>query len=215
MKAPKHAFLPAGACALTLLIFLACSQIHIYGNISSDSSDALYWTRVILASKRDTLVELGTSPIVTSGMTMQLLAGANLINVDFSLSKDREPFGGTQKLFAFVISLGLATVYVLIGLYGSLSHLVSCVFLLLIFQLVAAMFISSYSASSDRLWPWFRPKSVLSSNSMKASQEITPVLGDQQVRLLSPPHTLHAALLDHNYTVIHGTFIMPMCTSFS
>ncbi|KAH8109686.1 hypothetical protein DFH11DRAFT_915152 [Phellopilus nigrolimitatus] len=97
--------LPAGACALTLLIFLACSQIHIYGNISSDSSDALYWTRVILTSKRDTLVELGTSPIVTSGMTMQLLAGANLINVDFSLSKDREPFGGTQKRACVFISL--------------------------------------------------------------------------------------------------------------
>ncbi len=33
-------------------------------------------------------MELGISPIVTSGMIMQLLAGANLIEVDFSLKED-------------------------------------------------------------------------------------------------------------------------------
>jgi protein transport protein SEC61 subunit alpha len=38
--------------------------------------------RVILASNRGTLMELGISPIVTAGMVMQLLAGAKLIEVD-------------------------------------------------------------------------------------------------------------------------------------
>ncbi len=65
--------------------------------MSSDSSDPLYWMRVILASNRGTLMELGISPIVTSGMIMQLLAGANLIDVDFSLKEDRALFGGAQK----------------------------------------------------------------------------------------------------------------------
>jgi len=53
--------------------------------------------RVILASNRGTLMELGISPIVTSGMIMQLLAGANLIDVDFSLKEDRGLFSGAQK----------------------------------------------------------------------------------------------------------------------
>jgi protein transport protein SEC61 subunit alpha len=53
--------------------------------------------RVILASNRGTLMELGVSPIVTSGMIMQLLAGANLIEVDFSLKEDRALFSGAQK----------------------------------------------------------------------------------------------------------------------
>ena len=83
--------------AVTLLIFLVCSQIPLYGIMSSDSSDPLYWMRVILASNRGTLMELGISPIVTSGMIMQLLAGANLIDVDFSLKEDRALFGGAQK----------------------------------------------------------------------------------------------------------------------
>jgi len=42
-------------------------------------------------------MELGISPIVTSGMIMQLLAGANLIDVDFSLKEDRALFSGAQK----------------------------------------------------------------------------------------------------------------------
>lgn len=65
--------------------------------MSSDSADPLYWMRVILASNRGTLMELGITPIVTSGMIMQLLAGANLIDVDFSLKEDRALFGGAQK----------------------------------------------------------------------------------------------------------------------
>lgn len=42
-------------------------------------------------------MELGITPIVTSGMIMQLLAGAQLIEIDFSLKDDRALFGGAQK----------------------------------------------------------------------------------------------------------------------
>jgi hypothetical protein len=93
--------------AVTLLIFLVCSQVPLYGIMSSDSSDPLYWMRVILASNRGTLMELGITPIVTSGMIMQLLAGANLIDIDFSLKEDRALFSGAQKrtcLCSFVFS---------------------------------------------------------------------------------------------------------------
>jgi len=38
--------------------------------------DPLYWMRVILAANRGTVTELGITPIVTTGMIMQLLAGA-------------------------------------------------------------------------------------------------------------------------------------------
>ncbi|WWC69768.1 protein transporter SEC61 subunit alpha [Kwoniella pini CBS 10737] len=127
--------------ATTLLIFLVCSQVPLYGIMSSDSSDPLYWLRAILASNRGTLMELGITPIVTSGMIMQLLAGAQLIDVDFSLKDDRALFGAAQKLFAMIIALGQATVYVLTGLYGSPSSLGPGVCLLLILQLVSASLI--------------------------------------------------------------------------
>lgn len=53
--------------------------------------------RVILASNRGTLMELGITPIITSGMIIQLLAGAGFIEVDHSLAEDRALFGGAQK----------------------------------------------------------------------------------------------------------------------
>jgi protein transport protein SEC61 subunit alpha len=42
--------------AITLFIYLICSQIPIFGIERSTSSDPLYWTRVILASSRGTLM---------------------------------------------------------------------------------------------------------------------------------------------------------------
>ncbi len=51
------------------------SQMPLYGIVSSDTSDPLYWLRMMLASNRGTLMELGTTPIITSGMVFQLLAG--------------------------------------------------------------------------------------------------------------------------------------------
>jgi protein transport protein SEC61 subunit alpha len=82
---------------ITLFIFLICCQIPLYGIKSSNSSDPFYWMRVILASNRGTLMELGISPIVTSGLVMQLLAGSKIIDVDQSLKEDRALFQGAQK----------------------------------------------------------------------------------------------------------------------
>ncbi|OAF70415.1 hypothetical protein A3Q56_01854 [Intoshia linei] len=102
---------------LTLFIFLACCQVPLYGIMSSDSADPLYWMRVILASNRGTLMELGISPIVTSSLVIQLLTGAKLIEVGDS-PKDRALMNGAQKLFGMIITFGQAIVYVASGVYG-------------------------------------------------------------------------------------------------
>ncbi|OZJ05906.1 Protein transport protein SEC61 subunit alpha [Bifiguratus adelaidae] len=127
---------------VTLFIYLVMSQVPLYGIMSSDSSDPLYWMRVILASNRGTLMELGITPIVTSGMIMQLLSGANIIEVDYSLKEDRALFSGAQKLFAMIIAFGHATVSVLTGLYGSPKEIGAGVCLLLVIQLVVASLIT-------------------------------------------------------------------------
>jgi protein transport protein SEC61 subunit alpha len=100
--------------AITLFVFLVCCQIPLFGKSSSlliimifskfyflgimstDSADPLYWLRVIMASNRGTLMELGISPIVTSGLIMQLLAGAKIIEVG-DTPKERALFNGSQK----------------------------------------------------------------------------------------------------------------------
>ncbi|KAJ3117012.1 translocon subunit [Phlyctochytrium bullatum] len=124
--------------AITLFIFLVCSQIPLYGIMSSDTSDPMYWMRVIMASNRGTLMELGITPIVTSGMIMQLLAGANIIEVDYSLKEDRALFSGAQKLFAMIIAFGQATVAVWSGVYGDPKDIGAGISLVLIIQLCFA-----------------------------------------------------------------------------
>jgi len=94
--------------------------------------------RVILASNRGTLMELGISPIVTSGLVMQLLAGSRIIEVNQSLKEDRALFNGAQKLFGILITLGEAVAYVISGMYGDLSTLGAGNALLIITQLFFA-----------------------------------------------------------------------------
>lgn len=123
---------------LTLMIFLVMSEIPLYGINSSDGSDPLFWLRMMLASNRGTLMELGISPIVSASMVFQLLQGTKLIAVDMTKKEDRETFQTAQKLLAFLLAVGQATVYVLTGMYGPPSSLGIAVCLLLILQLVFA-----------------------------------------------------------------------------
>jgi|SRR5579862_5681062 len=41
--------------AVTLLIFLVLSQVPLYGIVSADSADPLFWLRMIMASNRGTV----------------------------------------------------------------------------------------------------------------------------------------------------------------
>jgi len=109
--------------AITLFIYLVCCQIPLYGIRSTESSDPFYWMRVILASNRGTLMELGISPIVTSGLVMQLLAGSKIIEVDQGLKEDRALFNGAQKLFGMIITIAQGTAYVISGMYGDPKEL--------------------------------------------------------------------------------------------
>jgi len=124
--------------SISLFVFLVCCQIPLYGIQSNKSSDPFYWMRVILASNRGTLMELGISPIITSGMIMQLLAGSKIIDVDTSLKEDRALFQGAQKLFGMLITMGEAVAYVMSGMYGDLATLGSMNAILIIIQLFFA-----------------------------------------------------------------------------
>ena len=78
--------------AIALFIYLICCQIPLYGMVKQEGADPLYWLRVILASNKGTIMELGMSPIITSGMIMQLLVGAKIIDVNMQSKEDRELF---------------------------------------------------------------------------------------------------------------------------
>uniref|UniRef100_A0A7S1TZP6 Translocon Sec61/SecY plug domain-containing protein n=1 Tax=Phaeomonas parva TaxID=124430 RepID=A0A7S1TZP6_9STRA len=123
---------------VTLFIFLVCCQIPLYGVNTANSSDPFFWMRVLLASNRGTLMELGITPIVTSSLIMQLMAGARIIEVDNGVKEDRDLFNAAQKLFGIIITLGEAFAYVMSGMYGSVGQLGLGNAILIIVQLFLA-----------------------------------------------------------------------------
>jgi len=124
--------------AVVLLIYLVCCQIPLYGVATTAGSDPFYWMRVILASNRGTLMELGISPIVTSGMVMQLLAGTKILDLDQSDKEEKALFNGAQKLLSLAISMGEAVAYVWSGMYGDVDKLGAGNAIMIIIQLTFA-----------------------------------------------------------------------------
>ncbi|CCK69027.1 translocon subunit SEC61 KNAG_0B05970 [Huiozyma naganishii CBS 8797] len=127
--------------AVSLLIFLILGQIPLYGIISSETSDPLYWLRAMLASNRGTLMELGVTPIITSSMIFQFLQGTQLLTIQMDSKQDRELFQIAQKVCAIILTFGQAVVVVLSGNYGNPKDIGIAISLLLIFQLMFASFI--------------------------------------------------------------------------
>uniref|UniRef100_M4DZF1 Translocon Sec61/SecY plug domain-containing protein n=1 Tax=Brassica campestris TaxID=3711 RepID=M4DZF1_BRACM len=123
---------------ISLFIFLVCSQLPLYGIHSTTGADPFYWMRVILASNRGTVMELGITPIVTSGLVMQLLAGSKIIEVDNNVREDRALLNGAQKLLGILIAIGEAVAYVLSGMYGPVGQLGVGNAILIILQLFFA-----------------------------------------------------------------------------
>ena len=107
--------------AVVLIIFLIMSNIPLYGTAKTEGTDYFFWWRVLLASNRGTLMELGIGPIVTAGLIMQMLAGSKLIGVDFNDPEDRVLFTGAQKAMAVILTVVQIIAYIAAGAYGELN----------------------------------------------------------------------------------------------
>ena len=116
----RKRFVTTLAC---LMIFLVCSQLPLYGIRSSKGADPLYWARMIMASSRGTVMELGTGPIITAGLIVQLLVGAKLIDIDSNVKSDRELLKTAESTLGLLITFGQAIVYVWTGMYGPPAEL--------------------------------------------------------------------------------------------
>ncbi|MEO0341549.1 MAG: preprotein translocase subunit SecY, partial [Bacteroidota bacterium] len=115
-----------------------CCQIPLYGVYITDGADPLYMLRMMLASNKGSLMELGIQPMITSGMILQLLAGAKIIHVDQKVDEDKELFQTATKVFGLLFTFGEATAYVLSGVYGTLGQLGYINALLIVIQLTVA-----------------------------------------------------------------------------
>ena len=120
--------------AIVLIVYLVMSEIPLYG-ISSDIQDQFGQLRVIFASNRGTLMELGIGPIVTAGLILQLLVGSAIIQADMSDPQDRGLFTVASKFFSILLTGIQASAYIISGMYGSIAGPVTLVIFL---QLIGA-----------------------------------------------------------------------------
>ncbi|UYV73919.1 SEC61A1 [Cordylochernes scorpioides] len=88
--------------------------------MSSDTADPFYWMRMILASKRGTLMELGITPVMTSSLIMQVLVGTKILEVG-NTPKERSLYNSAQKFFGIIMTICYAVVYVCSGMYGAVG----------------------------------------------------------------------------------------------
>ncbi len=120
--------------ALVLIVYLVMTQIPLYG-ITSQAGNEFNALRVIFASNRGTLMELGIGPIVTAGLILQLLSGSSIIDCDMSKPEDRGLFTIASKVFSIVLTGVQGGAYILSGMYGNDLGTAAVV---IFFQLIAA-----------------------------------------------------------------------------
>lgn len=106
--------------ALVLVIYLIMSEVRLYG-VPTTIEERLSALRVIFASNRGTLMELGIGPIVTAGLILQLLAGSSMIKADMSNPEDRSLFTTASKVFSIILTAVQAFAYIIGGMYNEAS----------------------------------------------------------------------------------------------
>ncbi|MEN2974758.1 MAG: preprotein translocase subunit SecY [Candidatus Caldarchaeales archaeon] len=122
---------------LVLVIYVLMSHTFLYGvpQAAKLSQQNPIILNIIFAQRIGTLTTLGIGPIVTSGLILQLLVGAQIIKLDLSKSEDRAVFTAASKIFAVVITVFEAAVFTFSGWLGQMEQQTQ---ILVFVQLVAA-----------------------------------------------------------------------------
>jgi len=120
------------AIALIIYLVMASDACRLYGIQREEEFAPL---RIIFASSRGTLMELGIGPIVTAGLILQLLVGSAMIECDMSKPEDRALFTTASKVFAIILTGVQASAYIISGMYGQLHGTTAIIVFL---QLLAA-----------------------------------------------------------------------------
>ncbi len=107
---------------IILMIFYLMYHIYPVGVIITQDAQ-MEFLQLVLASKIGSLLTIGIGPIVLSSIFLQLFMGAGIIKLDLSVPKNKQLFQGTQKLFAILLAIFEAIIYLNLvtidgGLFG-------------------------------------------------------------------------------------------------
>ncbi len=100
---------------IILVIYLIMANIPLYGVPTQALTSTISLQNIIFASSAGTLMQLGIGPIVTSGLILEVLAGAKLIDIDLSNPDDQLKFTGAMKTLAVILAVVESIVVMLSG----------------------------------------------------------------------------------------------------
>lgn len=103
----------------TIVVYMISCQVPLYGIMEHATADPFAWMRIMAASNRGTLMELGISPIITAGMVMQFARALDLTPAFIQ----RHPSALVQRYLALAITATQAVGYVVMGMYGPMATL--------------------------------------------------------------------------------------------
>lgn len=97
---------------IILVGFFILSNISLFG-MSETSLSRFEYLAILLGTSFGSIISLGIGPIVMASIILQLLTGAQIINIDTNTTEGKKFFQGLQKLLAFAFVFFEALVYVL------------------------------------------------------------------------------------------------------
>jgi len=85
-----------------LILYFVLANIPLWGLDPNSQDLFLYW-RALLAGASGSLIQLGIGPIVTASIVLQLLKGADILQIDTADVRGQVIYMGLQKLLIFVM----------------------------------------------------------------------------------------------------------------
>lgn len=119
---------------IAVIVYMVMAVTPLTGVQVGAQSQSSY-SSIIFASTQGSLMTLGIGPIVTAGLILQLLAGSEIIKVDFQNPEDRAIFTSATKFLTIIVIVVEASAYLIGGLFGSIQANAS---IAIFFELVAA-----------------------------------------------------------------------------
>ena len=97
---------------IILVSFFVLANIPLFGT-TEGALQRFEYLAILLGTSFGSIISLGIGPIVMSSIILQLLVGAQILNIDTHSEEGKKYFQGLQKLLAFAFVIFESFVYVL------------------------------------------------------------------------------------------------------
>ncbi|MCL4518006.1 MAG: preprotein translocase subunit SecY [Thaumarchaeota archaeon] len=105
---------------IAVIVYMVMAVTPLTG-VAVGAQSQFSYSSIIFASQQGTLMTLGIGPIVTAGLILQLLAGSEIIRIDFQNPEDRAIFTSATKLLTMIVIVVEASAYLIGGLFGTIA----------------------------------------------------------------------------------------------